>query len=136
MSDTSVSLTSRVILSQVIGRICFPQNHASLVCRFKNRDIADCEDEIEEKLECQSEVYVVLMIFFIDLIDLMIILYFSSFFLLTYFLLYFSIEAFADKPEFLNYRRCLEREEFDFAKCVQEKETLHDYIQTTDYRYQ
>merc|ERR1712137_766480 len=53
MSD--VSLASRVMLAQVIGRVCFPQNHASLLCKFKSRgEEGECDDEIEEKLECQK----------------------------------------------------------------------------------
>jgi len=97
-----VLLSSRVILAQVIGRVCFPQNHASLVCQFKtDGEEGACDDEIEEKLNCHREI----------------------------------IENFEDKEPFLNYRDCLEENNFHFNVCQDEKEKLTTYIQTTDYKY-
>merc|ERR1712137_1415363 len=102
MSDDKVSLASRVILAQVIGRVCFPQNHASLLCQFKNDgEEGACDDEIDEKFECQREI----------------------------------VEQFEDKEAFINYRDCLEENNFHFNVCQEEKEKLTEYIQSTDYRY-
>ena len=55
MSDERPLLSSRIILAQVIGRVCFPKNQASLLCKFKNQyNPSECDEAIEEKFECQK----------------------------------------------------------------------------------
>merc|ERR1712137_848249 len=57
MQDGQPLISSRIILAQVIGRVCFPQNQAALLCQFKNSlNPEECDDANEEKLECQSAI--------------------------------------------------------------------------------
>lgn len=60
MAENNILLSSRIILAQVLGRVCFPQNHAALLCEFKARQNHEdprsvCEDEHTEMLDCQRE---------------------------------------------------------------------------------
>merc|ERR1712137_747477 len=92
MQDGQPLISSRIILAQVIGRVCFPQNQAALLCQFKNSlNPEECDDAIEED--------------------------------------------FQDEEAFINYRDCLENNEFHFNVCQDEKEKLTEFIHSTKYRY-
>src|SRR3990167_7740464 len=57
MSDAEGNplLSSRIILAQVLGRVCFPQNHAEIVATLKSKDTSD---ETQARLECQKPMYI------------------------------------------------------------------------------